>query len=77
MDFLRFLKDDVQVCLKVAEQLSEKYLHCDEVRSLGLSGSTGRGSTLVILDPAAWRELARKLARIEEAPSARHLILSL
>jgi CRP/FNR family cyclic AMP-dependent transcriptional regulator len=39
-DFLRFLKDDVEVCFKVAEQLSEKYHNaCQEVRSLGLSHS--------------------------------------
>ena len=39
-DFLRFLKDDVQACFKVAEQLSEKYHDaCNEVRSLGLSHS--------------------------------------
>src|ERR1700676_5544768 len=39
-DFLRFLKDDVEVCFKVAEQLSEKYhIACKEVRSLGLSHS--------------------------------------
>ncbi len=37
-DFLRFLKEDVQACFKVAEQLSEKYHDaCNEVRSLGLS----------------------------------------
>ena len=39
-DFLRFLKEDVQACFKVAEQLSEKYHDaCNEVRSLGLSHS--------------------------------------
>ena len=39
-DFLRFLKDDVEACFKVAEQLSEKYHNaCQEVRSLGLSHS--------------------------------------
>ncbi len=39
-DFLRFLKEDVQACFKVAEQLSEKYHDaCHEVRSLGLSHS--------------------------------------
>jgi len=39
-DFLRFLKDDVQACFKVAEQLSERYHDaCNEVRSLGLSHS--------------------------------------
>jgi CRP/FNR family transcriptional regulator, cyclic AMP receptor protein len=37
-DFLRFLKEDVQACFKVAEQLSEKYHDaCNELRSLGLS----------------------------------------
>jgi CRP/FNR family cyclic AMP-dependent transcriptional regulator len=39
-DFLEFLKDDVSVCFKVAEQLSDKYHSaCKEVRSLGLSQS--------------------------------------
>jgi CRP/FNR family cyclic AMP-dependent transcriptional regulator len=39
-DFLDFLQDDVNVCFKVAEQLSEKYHNaCKEVRSLGLSQS--------------------------------------
>ena len=39
-DFLRFLKDDVQACFKLAEQLSERYHDaCNEVRSLGLSHS--------------------------------------
>ena len=35
-DFLKFLKDDVEACFKVAEQLGEKYHNaCKEVRSLG------------------------------------------
>lgn len=39
-DFLQFLKEDVQACFKVAEQLSEKYHDaCKEVRSLELSHS--------------------------------------
>ena len=39
-DFLRLLKDHVQACFKVAEQLSEKYQDaCNEIRSLGLSHS--------------------------------------
>ena len=39
-DFLEFLKEDVSVCFKVAEQLSDKYHNaCKEVRSLGLSQS--------------------------------------
>jgi len=37
-DFVRFLKDDVEACFKVAEQLSEKYHNaCKEAGSLGLS----------------------------------------
>jgi len=37
-DFLRFLKNHTDACLKVAEYLSEKYHNtCREVRSLGLS----------------------------------------
>lgn len=39
-DFIPFLKDHVQACFKVAEQLSEKYHDaCNEIRSLGLSHS--------------------------------------
>ena len=50
-DFLRFLKDDVQVCLRVAEQLSEKYHEvCKEVRSLGLSHSAGEKLAKLLLD---------------------------
>jgi CRP/FNR family transcriptional regulator, cyclic AMP receptor protein len=45
-DFLRFLKGEVQVCLRVAEQLSEKYhAVCNEVRSLGLSRSAAENAT--------------------------------
>jgi len=37
-DFLRFLKEHNDVCLKVAEQLSDKYNSaCHEIRTLGLS----------------------------------------
>jgi CRP/FNR family cyclic AMP-dependent transcriptional regulator len=50
-DFLRFLKDDVQVCFKVAEQLSEKYYAiCNEVRSLGLSHSATEKLAKLLLD---------------------------
>ena len=39
-DFLRFLKEHAEACLRVAEQLSEKYnTACREIRSLGLSHS--------------------------------------
>ncbi len=50
-DFLRFLKEDVQVCFKVAEQLSEKYHNaCNEVRSLGLSHSAAEKLARLLLE---------------------------
>jgi CRP/FNR family transcriptional regulator, cyclic AMP receptor protein len=49
-DFLRFLKEHNDVCLKVAEQLSDKYNSaCHEIRALGLSHSAvGRLATLLL-----------------------------
>jgi CRP/FNR family transcriptional regulator len=53
-DFLRFLKEDVQVCFKVAEQLSEKYHNaCNEVRSLGLSHSAAEKLARLLLEWSA------------------------
>src|ERR1700691_247536 len=50
-DFLRFLKDDVEACFKVAEQLSEKYHGaCEEVRSLGLSHSAAEKLAKLLLE---------------------------
>lgn len=50
-DFLRFLKNDVEVCFKVAEQLSEKYHNvCNEVRSLGLSHSAAEKLAKLLLE---------------------------
>jgi CRP/FNR family transcriptional regulator len=50
-DFLRFLKDDVEACFKVAEQLSEKYHNaCKEVRSLGLSHSAAEKLATLLLE---------------------------
>ncbi|MGO9647364.1 MAG: Crp/Fnr family transcriptional regulator [Terriglobales bacterium] len=50
-DFLRFLKDDVEACFKVAEQLSEKYHNaCNEVRSLGLSHSAAEKLAKLLLE---------------------------
>src|SRR6202790_3236228 len=50
-DFLRFLKDDVEVCFKVAEQLGEKYHNaCNEVRSLGLSHSAAEKLAKLLLE---------------------------
>lgn len=49
-DFLRFLRDDAEVCFKVAEQLSEKYYDaCKETGSLVLSHSaTGKLAALLL-----------------------------
>ena len=53
-DFLKFLKDDVDVCFKVAEQLSEKYHNaCKEVRSLGLSHSAAEKLAALLLEWSA------------------------
>jgi CRP/FNR family transcriptional regulator len=50
-EFLRFLKDDVEACFKVAEQLSEKYHNaCEEVRSLGLSHSAAEKLAKLLLE---------------------------
>jgi CRP/FNR family transcriptional regulator len=53
-DFLRFLKDDVEVCFRVAEQLGEKYHNaCREVRSLGLSHSAAEKLATLLLEWSA------------------------
>lgn len=50
-DFLEFLKGDVDVCFKVAEQLSDKYHNaCREVRSLGLSQSAAEKLAALLWD---------------------------
>ncbi|MGA2359229.1 MAG: Crp/Fnr family transcriptional regulator [Terriglobales bacterium] len=50
-DFLRFLKDDVEACFKVAEQLSENYHKaCKEVRWLGLSHSAAEKLAKLLLE---------------------------
>ncbi len=50
-DFVRFLKEHVDACFKVAEQLSEKYNNaCHEVRSLGLSHSAGEKLAKLLLE---------------------------
>ncbi len=50
-DFLRFLKEDVEACFKVAEQLGEKYHNaCKEVRSLGLSHSAAEKLATLLLE---------------------------
>jgi CRP/FNR family cyclic AMP-dependent transcriptional regulator len=62
-DFLRFLKDDVEVCFKVAEQLSEKYHNaCGEVRSLGLSHSAAEKLAALLLE---WSSKSGEAAKPE------------
>ena len=50
-DFLRFLREHSEACLRVAEQLSEKYnTACREIRSLGLSHSAAEKLARLLLD---------------------------
>ena len=50
-DFLRFLNEHNDVCLKVAEQLSEKYNSaCHEIRTLGLSHSAADKLATLLLE---------------------------
>jgi len=62
-DFLRFLKDDVEACFKVAEQLSENYdKACKEVRWLGLSHSAAEKLAKLLLE---WSSRNRESAKAE------------
>ena len=50
-DFLRFLREHSEACLRVAEQFSEKYnAACREIRSLGLSHSAAEKLARLLLD---------------------------
>src|SRR6266496_1066209 len=50
-DFLRFLKEQPDACMRVAEQLSEKYNSaCREIRSLGLSHSAAEKLAKLLLE---------------------------
>ncbi|HVP53017.1 MAG TPA: Crp/Fnr family transcriptional regulator [Terriglobales bacterium] len=50
-DFLHFLRGHNDVCLRVAEQLSEKYnTACHEIRSLGLSHSAAEKLAKLLLE---------------------------
>ena len=61
-DFLRFLKDDVEACFKVAEQLGEKYHNaCKEVRALGLSHSAAEKLATLLLEWSSKNAAAGKL----------------
>jgi len=53
-DFLRFLREHNEVCLRVAEQLSDKYnTACHEIRALGLSHSAAEKLAKLLLE---WSE---------------------
>ncbi len=65
-DFLRFLKDDVQACFKVAEQLSERYHDaCHEVRSLGLSHSAHEKLANLLLEWSSKGDAAKPETRLK------------
>ena len=50
-DFLRFLHEHNDACLKVAEQLSDNYNSaCHEIRALGLSHSAERRLAMLLLE---------------------------
>ena len=50
-DFLRFLKKHSEACLRVAEQLSDKYNSaCREIRALGLSHSAAEKLAKLLLE---------------------------
>jgi CRP/FNR family transcriptional regulator, cyclic AMP receptor protein len=53
-DFQRFLRENSDACLRVAEQLSEKYNSaCREIRSLGLSHSAAEKLAKLLLEWSA------------------------
>jgi CRP/FNR family cyclic AMP-dependent transcriptional regulator len=50
-DFIRFLQSHVEVCMRTAQQLSEKYQSAQrEIRSLGLSQTTSERLARLLLD---------------------------
>jgi CRP/FNR family transcriptional regulator len=62
-DFLHFLKDDVEACFKVAEQLSEKYHSaCKEAGSLGLSHSAAEKLAKLLLE---WSSKNGEASKVE------------
>jgi CRP/FNR family transcriptional regulator len=68
-DFLLFLKQHGDACLRVAEQLSDKYNSaCHEIRAIGLSHSAGEKLAMLLLE---WE------ARDSQAPTGQHRKLAL
>ena len=54
-EFLRFLSNHSDACLRMAEQLSFKYSHaCYELRALGLSSSFGQRLAKLLLQWTQW-----------------------
>jgi CRP/FNR family transcriptional regulator len=50
-DFLRYLREHNEVCMRVAEQLSDKYnTACHEIRALGLSHSAAEKLAKLLLE---------------------------
>ena len=65
-DFLRFLREHNDVCLRVAEQLSEKYnTACHEIRSLGLSHSAAEKLAKLLLEWSVKNGGARQPDRLK------------
>src|SRR6516225_4807917 len=63
VDFLRFLRENADACLRVAEQLSEKYNSaCREIRSLGLSHSAAEKLAKLLLE---WSARNGEAAKVE------------
>ena len=62
-DFVRFLREHSDACLRVAEQLSDKYnTACREIRSLGLSHSASEKLAKLLLE---WSVKAGEAAKAE------------
>jgi CRP/FNR family transcriptional regulator, cyclic AMP receptor protein len=60
-DFLQFLKEQSDACLRVAEQLSDKYnFACREISALGLPHSAGEKLAKLLLECSAKNGEAKK-----------------
>ena len=67
-DFVRFLKDHSDACLRVAEQLSDKYNSaCREIRALGLSHSASEKLAKLLLEWSARNAPARSESGVKLA----------
>jgi CRP/FNR family cyclic AMP-dependent transcriptional regulator len=65
-DFLAFLKQNIDACFNLAEQLSDKYHSaCEEVRALGLSHSASEKLAKVLLEWSHKNGDARPESRIK------------